>query len=126
MFSVLWEDPISPGEHFTTAEYFLMESDREFAAGEQLQASEKLWGAAAHCVIAVAQQRGWPNTKHGHLKAAVKRLSTSFDGQSLRDGFSAAERFHANFYHDFMDSIQFELDHPAAYRFVERVLTLSN
>ena len=59
------EPIITSEEHIRTAEYFLLESDREFDAGERLQASEKLWGAAAHSVIAVAQKLDWPASKHG-------------------------------------------------------------
>ena len=44
--------------HSRTAQEFLAASDREFAAGDALQASEKLWGAAAHAIMAVAQQQG--------------------------------------------------------------------
>ena len=42
-------------DHAQTAEGFLADSDREFAAGDVLQASEKLWGAAAHAMMAVAE-----------------------------------------------------------------------
>lgn len=38
------------------AQEFLAVSDAEFAKGDDMQASEKLWGAAAHAVMAVAQQ----------------------------------------------------------------------
>ena len=40
--------------HAATANEFLDASDQEFAAGDHLQASEKLWGAATHAVMAVA------------------------------------------------------------------------
>ena len=46
-------------EHTQTAREFLEKSDRYFAEGDELQGSEKMWGAAAHSVMAVAQQRGW-------------------------------------------------------------------
>ena len=43
---------------------------------------------------------------------------------SLRPGFAVAEKFHANFYHDFMESFQIESDRPLVGRFVENVLSL--
>ena len=89
-------------EHIETARHFLAESQREFAAGEVLQSSEKLWGAAAHAVIAVAQSRDWRHSKHRHLKSAARRLANELRDASFASGFSAAERFHANFYHGFM------------------------
>ena len=51
-------------EHTQTAQEFLAAADHEFMAGDNLQASEKMWGAASHAVMAVAQQRGWRYTKH--------------------------------------------------------------
>ena len=62
-------------EHTQTARDFLIASDREFAAGDILQGSEKLWGAAAHAVMALAQQRGWRFGDHRSLRAAANRLS---------------------------------------------------
>jgi hypothetical protein len=67
-------------DHVRTAREFLTAADREFDAGDHLQAklwgaashaliavaqqSEKLWGAASHALIAVAQQRNWPHGSH--------------------------------------------------------------
>lgn len=106
---------------------FLAVSDIEFAKGDDMQASEKLWGAAAHAVMAVAQQRGWPYGKHYALKVAVRRLADEFpDGDPLSDAlvseFTTAESFHANFYHDFMEDFQIETGRPIVRRFVNRVL----
>ncbi len=51
-------------ERKETARKFLSDAEREFAAGDTLLASEKMWGAAAHAIMAVAQQRGWPFGNH--------------------------------------------------------------
>jgi hypothetical protein len=51
-------------DHAVTAEDFLAASDREFAAGDVLQASEKLWGAAAHAITAVAKESAGPGSWH--------------------------------------------------------------
>ena len=110
------------------AQEFLAVSDAEFAKGDDMQASEKLWGAAAHAVMAVAQQRGWPYGKHYALKVAVQRLAHECapDGDPLSDAlvseFTTAESFHANFYHDFMEDFQIETGRPIVRRFVNRVL----
>ena len=102
-----------------------MESDREFAAGERLQASEKLWGAAAHSVIAVAQRLDWPVAKHGNLKNGVRRLARRSRDDSLTHGFAAGERFHANFYHDFMSESEIERYRPITRGFVAEMLVLA-
>ena len=51
-------------EHRETARKFLMEADEFFGQGDDLQGAEKMWGAAAHAVIAVCRQRGWRHCSH--------------------------------------------------------------
>ena len=111
-------------EHIETARHFLAESAREFAAGDVLQASEKLWGAAAHAVVAVAQTREWRHSKHRHLKIAVKRLANELGDARLVLGFAAAERFHANFYHGFMSADNIALGRGLAREFIEKTLAV--
>ena len=111
-------------EHTETARHFLAESAREFAAGDVLQASEKLWGAAVHAVVAVAQTREWRHSKHRHLKIAVRRLANELGDASLASGFAAAERFHANFYHGFMDADDIARNRRLAREFVEKTLAV--
>ncbi len=110
--------------HVATAQDFLEASHREFAAGDTLQGSEKLWGAAAHAIMAVARQRGWPHGKHGNLRTIVRRLYQETGDEVIRGGFVAAQQFHSNFYHDFMEDDQFESDRPLVGEFVAKVLAL--
>ena len=111
-------------DHVQTAQDFLEESDREFAKGDDLQASEKLWGAASHAVIAVAQEHGWPHGSHSAMKRAVRRLAEQYDDPVLPGGFGFAEKFHANFYHGFMEDFDLESDRPMVSDFVRRVIAL--
>ena len=112
-------------EHLETAREFLAKSDREFADGDLMQGSEKLWGAAAQVVMAIAQERGWPFHDHRNLKAAVNRLSEEYDDPSLRAEFGVAEKFHANYYHKFMQDYEYDDDRATVRQFVERALTLA-
>jgi hypothetical protein len=111
-------------EHTQTARDFLEAADREFAAGDVLQGSEKMWGAASHAVMAVAQQQGWPYGSHRALKMAVRRMSEEYGDSALQSEFAAAEKFHANFYHGFMEDFELDEDRPLVRRFVVRVLGL--
>ena len=95
-------------DHVSTALRFLEHSDREFAAGDSLQGSEKIWGAVSHAVMAVAMQRGWDFGKYSARKAAVNRLAAEYGEPNLREEFFAAQQFHANFYHDFMEDDDFD------------------
>ena len=112
-------------DHLRTARELLTAADREFAAGDHLQASEKLWGAASHALIAVAQQHNWPHGSHRALKQAARLLVAETDDTSLLAGFALAEKFHANFYHDFMEGFELEVDRPPVNDFVERLLVLA-
>ena len=112
-------------DHVRTAREFLTAADREFDAGDHLQASEKLWGAASHALIAVAQQRNWPHGSHRALKIAAQQLVDETGDMALLAGFLSAEKFHANFYHDFMEDFELDADRPTANYFVERLLTLA-
>ena len=111
-------------EHIETVHDFLEESDREFSEGKDLQASEKLWGAASYAVMAVAQQRGWPYGSHRAIKTAADRLGELHDDSVLSNGFGVAEKFHANFYHGFMEDYQLDADRPKVKDFVHRVIAL--
>ena len=93
---------------------------------DHLQASEKLWGAASHALIAVAQQRNWPHGSHRALKKAARLLvdETGDMATSCRVRVSA-EKFHANFYHDFMEDFELDVDRPTVNNFVERLLVLA-
>ncbi len=109
--------------HSQTALEFLTASDEEFAAGDHLQASEKLWGAATHAVMAVANQRGWECRSHRAMKNVVQRVAEQSDDDLLQGGFGLAEKFHKNFYHDEMEDFEVESDRPVVHRFVHRMLS---
>ena len=51
-------------EHAQLALAWLAVSDEEFAEWKRMQASEKLWGATAHALIAVAMARDWRYGSH--------------------------------------------------------------
>ena len=111
-------------EHTRTARHFLVAADSELAAGDILQGCEKLWGAASHAIIALAQQRVWPHGRHGAMRAAALALANEVGDGSLVAGFKAAEKLHANFYHGFMDNHQINEGRARVHDFVNRVLAL--
>ena len=116
--------PMLANDHAAKALEFLAQSDAEFAEGDRLQASEKLWGAATHAIIAVAQQRGWRHGSHRALKEAAMKLSYERDDTGIRRGFAVAEKFHSNFYHDHMGDFELDANRPEVHDFVHQVLAL--
>ena len=115
---------MTAAEHAQTARDFLAASDREFAASDHLQGSEKLYGAATQAVIAICQQRGWRYCSHRDMKNAVTNLAREYDDVGITGGFLAAENFHRNFFHDHMEDYEREADRPAVHYFVARLLAL--
>ena len=111
-------------EHAQAARDFLAASDREFAAGDHLQGSEKLYGAATQVVIAMCQQRGWRYRSHRAMKQAISDLSREYDDPFIIGGFSAAERFHENFFHDNLEDYDIDTERPAVHQFVARMLAI--
>ena len=79
-------------EHIETAQDFLEESDREFSEGKDLQASEKLWGAASQAVMAAAQEHGWLYESRRVMKTAVEIMAEEYDDPVLPGGFGIAEK----------------------------------
>jgi hypothetical protein len=111
-------------EHAQTARDFLAASDREFAAGDHLQGSEKLYGAATQVVIAICQQRGWRYKSHRAMQQAVSNLTREYDDLSIQSGFATAERFHENFFHDYLEDYQIEANRPVVHHLVNQLLAL--
>ena len=62
----------SPPERYRAMSFHKLEQAREeLDKGDQCQASEKIWGAVAEIVKAVAQQRGWNHHAHNYLNHAA-------------------------------------------------------
>ena len=85
-------------EHLRISRQFLRQAEREFAQGDRLQASEKAWGAAAHAVKAVAQQRGWQHDGHRYLFEAIDKIYYETGDREILVLFRVANSLHTNFY----------------------------
>ena len=113
-------------EHIQTARQFLEDADREYEAGDMLQASEKLWGAASHTVIAEMHRREMTASGHRAMVLAVQHIADELKDPALSDMFAGARALHANFYHGFMEDYEFEIDREKVHRFVERMMILAS
>ena len=111
-------------EHAQTALDCLEKADRHFAEDDQIQASEKLWGAAAHAILSVAVERDWPRTSHPAMKRAAEQLSEEHNDPQITDGFAIAEKYHRDFYHLAMTEEAWTADRPKIRELVARVLAL--
>ena len=112
-------------DHIQTAYDFLDHAGRFLAEGDRLQCSEKLWGAAAHALTVVITERGWRDSSHRDLRNAAERLTEEYNDLNIRAGFLAAQDFHWNFYHGFMDFPDIEFNLPLVRDFVDRILAFT-
>ena len=111
-------------EHIQTAQDFLDKPDRYFAEGDELRGSEKTWGAAAHAVMSIAQQRGWNYGDHRSLKIAVRRLAAEQDDPFPETAFGIAEKYHANFHPKLTQHHESNRDRPTVRLFLQRLHSL--
>ena len=109
-------------EHTRIALAWLRVSDEEFAEGRRMQASEKLWGAAAHALLAVITERGWRHGGHRDLVVAIRRLVEETGDATLKEKFDVARKFHANFYQNHMGDGDLAYFRPLVHEFVPTVL----
>lgn len=70
------------------------------AQGDRLQASEKIWGAAAHRLKEIAKERGWPNRSHADGWAIIRYMANQSGKPQIADIFGLADTTHQNFYED--------------------------
>ena len=73
----------------------------------------------------VITERGWRDSSHRDLRNAAERLTEECGYLNIRAGFLAAQNFHWNFYHGFMDFYDIEFDLPLVRDFVNRILALA-
>ena len=119
--------PMLSEDHVKTARDFLVASDEEFEAGDYLQASEKLWGAASYAALALAKKRGSRDNRHRAIRMMIREVAESEGAPFLRAAYGVAEKFHANFYHNFLPpDEEFAESREVAHQFVDAVLELVN
>ena len=72
------------------------------AQGDRVQASEKIWGAAAHRLKQIAAERDWPNISHADGFSIARHLARESGIQDIRRLFAVASDSHQNHYEDRM------------------------
>lgn len=84
--------------HWETSRRFIRQADAELAVGDLLQASEKGWGATAHAMKAIAEERGWRHDTHAILFGIADRLVRETGRAEIGRLFRTASDAHKNFY----------------------------
>ncbi len=86
-------------DHAQISRRFLEHARYQLAAGDRLQAAEKVWGAAARALKSVGEQRGWIHDRHPNLFDIGEHLGREFGKEEEFDRYLArADYMHRNFY----------------------------
>ena len=80
------------------SQLLIEQAQEELDRGDLIQASEKLWGATAHAVKALAQERGWNHSRHDLLGDVVEQIADEWGRTDLITLFGSASIMHNNFY----------------------------
>lgn len=100
---------------------FMREAEEFLATGDYVQAGEKLWGAAAEMVKAVAARRGIELRVHRSISEFVSRLHKENPRLGLAEDFHIANNLHTNFYEDWLDSEMILVGAEAVRRFANKM-----
>lgn len=106
-------------EYKQTGRWFMDQAEWEFRRGDFLQASEKMWGAAAQFLKALATQRGWDHDSHYHLAQVANNLAKETGNNEIIILFDVAAGLHSNFYGAFKDENAVRLGMDETRRFID-------
>ena len=98
--------------HRVHSQRLIQHAEEQLSKGDRLQASEKAWGAAAHSLKAIAEDREWAYRTHADAFRIVERLANEMGEPRLKILFSVANGMHQNFYEDSksLDYIRTEIE----------------
>jgi len=111
-------------EYVRLNDKYMGEAEELLAKEDFPQASEKLWGAAAEMIKAVAAKRGLELGTHRSLGDFVVKLHKENPDWNLIGAFHVANSLHMNYYEDWLpDEAVFE-GAKAVKEFVVKLRTL--
>ena len=103
---------------------YMAEAERLLADEDYPQASEKLWGATAEIIKAIAAKRGVELGTHRSIGEYVSKLAKENPRWYLIQGFSISSALHTNFYEDHMPPDHVKADAEVVKDFVGKLKSL--
>jgi len=100
---------------------YLEDGEVLLVKGDSAQASEKLWGASAEIVKAVAAYRGLELKTHADLWSFTTKLSSELNDPEILTFFATANYLHQNFYENAMTLEAVKASAQVVKQFVEKV-----
>ncbi len=118
----------SPDDHMAISVRFLEHARLEIAKNppNRLQASEKIWGAVAHALSSIAEQRGWLHHHHTDFYDIANYLAKEYGRPELVSQVTNADSFHVNFYGNRRRSDEIRAGIDAAEKFVAELQDLGS
>ena len=69
---------LTPDGHAQISRRFLAQARLHLDEHDRLQVAEKIWGAAAHALKAIGEQRGWVHNSHSNILRIAEHLRQEF------------------------------------------------
>jgi len=104
------------------ADYYYDNYRKALRRKEYSKASEFIWGVVNTLSYALALFYGKKLRRHDEVIEFLKSLATQYG--EIRDGVSAVQRLHANYFHNFMDENLFEEDRYRAEKLLNKLAEL--
>jgi|LJSS01.1.fsa_nt_gb hypothetical protein len=104
------------------ADYYYDNYRYYYSKKEYSKASELIWGVVNELSYILALFYGLKLSDHKKTIDFLKRLGEQY--KDIREGITAIQRLHANYYHDFMDEELFEEDRIKAERLINKLAEL--
>jgi hypothetical protein len=110
--------------HRDQSRVYLEQANKEFAEGDDMQAAEKGWGAAAQMIKALAEERGWEHGSHWLLSGVISRVVEETGDDEFRSLYALANQLHTHFYEGWLTADLVERSIQDVARFVEKLEAL--
>jgi len=104
------------------ADYYYDNYRKALLRKEYSKASEFIWGVVNTLSYALALFYGKKLRRHDEVIEFLKSLATQYE--EIREGVSAVQRLHANYFHNFMDENLFEEDRYRAEKLLNKLAEL--
>lgn len=89
----------SPEDRRAIARRFILQARHYLEQRDRLQAGEKAWGAIAHTLKTIGEQRGWSHKSHQQIENIGRQIVVEFNEPELGEAISDVfHNGHRNFY----------------------------
>ena len=103
------------------ADYYFDNYMKYYRLKKYSKASEFLWGTINNVVYAIGIFYDEKISTYNKLKSFLKHLAIEKNDDEILKNLIAAERIHANFFHNFMDEDMFEEDKIKTLKLIDKL-----